>query len=122
MRIIESEIVLRKIRLYAYHGVDPQEQKTGAYFTVTLHAHTDLLPSVESDELEKTVSYADILEVVRNEMAIPSKLLEHVAGRIIKQLFANFPQITQIKLKLMKDNPPMSAQCKGAGVVLIAQP
>ena len=55
-------------------------------------------------------------EAVKEEMAIPSKLLEHVCGRIVKRLFHDFPAIESIDLKLSKRNPPMGADLDAAGV------
>ena len=60
--------------------------------------------------------YADVHTAVKAEMDIPSKLLEHVCGRIINRLFRDFPQIEEITLKLAKRNPPMGADIEAAGV------
>jgi dihydroneopterin aldolase len=49
-------------------------------------------------------------------MAVPSNLLEHVAGRIAKAVMAAYPEILSVDIKLTKTNPPMGADCKGAGV------
>lgn len=51
-------------------------------------------------------------------MAIPSKLLEHVSGRIIQKLFDQFPCIEKIELRLSKRNPPMGADIESAGIEL----
>ena len=61
-------------------------------------------------------SYADVYEAVKAEMAVPSRLLEHVCGRIMDRLFRDFPQIEEITLKLAKRNPPMGADIEAAGV------
>jgi dihydroneopterin aldolase len=49
-------------------------------------------------------------------MDIPSKLLEHACGRIVKRLFRDFPKIREIEIKLSKRNPPMGADIDSAGV------
>ena len=74
--------------------------------------------AVESDVFDKTVGYEDVYKVVKEEMAIPSALVEHVAGRIARRLAREYPQISSLTVKVMKLNPPMGAQCKGAGVEL----
>lgn len=118
MRVEKSYIVLREVRFHAFHGVMPQERKVGADFTVSLRVGVDLSRPVESDAVENTLNYATLYEVVKQEMAIPSQLLEHVAGRIGKAVFEAFPQAMSIDLTLMKLNPPMGADTKGAGVEL----
>ena len=111
-----NAILIKGLRLYAYHGVLPQEQKVGAYFTIDLRLETDFRQAMETDLLEGTVSYVEVCDVVRHEMAKPSRLLEHVGGRIMSTLHRRFPTIRSAKLRLMKDNPPMGADLQGAGI------
>ena len=111
-----SYILLEKIRFFAYHGVAPQETTVGNEFVVSLRLKTDIARAMESDDVADTVNYAEIHQAVKEEMDIPSKLLEHVAGRIVRRLFNDFPTIERIDLKLSKRNPPMGADIETAGV------
>ena len=115
-----SGITLKGIHLFAHHGVLPQERAVGAYFTLNLRIQTDFSRALATDDLAGTISYADVFEVVKAEMAVPSQLLEHVAGRICQALFDRFPAAEAIHLELLKENPPMGADCAGAGVALDA--
>ena len=115
-------ILINGLRLYAYHGVMPQERTVGAYFTIDLKLETDFTAAMDTDQLDGTVSYADVCDVIRREMAIPSQLLEHVGGRIVKALCQSFPAITAIRLRLVKDNPPMGADVQGAGIEIEFSP
>ncbi len=112
----EMYVFLEKVKFYAYHGVGEQETKVGNVFEIDLKVETDFTSALRSDELTGTVSYAEVYELLQQEMEIPSRLLEHVAGRIVKRLFAAFPAITGVQLKLSKQNPPMGADLKSAGV------
>ena len=114
--MMKTSIFLDEVRFHAFHGVMPQERAVGADFTVSLNVGYDFVKAAESDELIDTISYADLYEVVRAEMDKPSQLLEHVALRIVKAVAARWPRIDTIDLRLAKDNPPMGADCKGAGV------
>ena len=76
----------------------------------------DIEHAMQSDDVTDTVSYAEVYETVKKEMEIPSKLLEHVGGRIVKRLFGDFPPIEDIELKLSKRNPPMGADIEAAGI------
>ena len=71
---------------------------------------------MQSDEVGDTLNYAALYEVVKTEMMQPSHLLEHVAGRIVSAIEKQFPLVTSIDLELTKQNPPMGADCEGAGV------
>ena len=90
----------------------------GGDFTVSLRVGVDLTRPVASDDVADTLNYATLYEVVKREMAIPSQLLEHVAGRIGQAVFDTFPQVISIDLTLTKLNPPMGADSEGAGVEL----
>ena len=91
--LIESKIFLRNVRFHAYHGVLEQEQTVGNDYLVNLTVTYDFSTAMETDELSGTISYADLFELVKEEMAVPSKLLEHVAGRIGKRIFIEYPSI-----------------------------
>ena len=88
----------------------------GAYFLVNLRVGYPLEKAMQSDEVADTLNYAALYAVVREEMMTPSNLLEQVAGRIADAVIKAFPQVTSIDLELTKENPPMGADCDGAGV------
>ena len=120
MKIEAMKITLHEMRFYAYHGVFPQEQRVGNHFIVELSFWADIAESLHRDELEETISYADVYEVIKAEMAIPSRLLEHVVGRISERLFATFPRMQRIALTLSKCNPPFPGEVHSAAVTLEA--
>lgn len=118
MLLQSSSICVRHLRLYAYHGVLPQEQRVGGEYDVDLRVHYTITRAMESDDVADTINYAELCQIVKREMAVPSKLLEHVAGRIGRAVFEAFPEATALELSLTKINPPMGADCDGAGVGL----
>ncbi len=111
-----SKIILENVRIYAYHGVLPEETTAGTYFLINLELEADLWKASESDYLNDTVSYAEINDILHDEMRIPSKLIEHVAGRIINKIHKVFPQISSIKIRISKTSPPMRGECTAASV------
>ena len=116
MILTSSYIFLRDLRFHARHGVASQETAVGADFIVNLRLGYDVSRAMLTDDVAHTLSYADAYEVVKREMSQPSKLVEHVAGRIADALQAAFPALTSIDIVLTKVNPPMGADCLGAGV------
>jgi dihydroneopterin aldolase len=74
--------------------------------------------AVQSDDVADTLNYATLYETARQEMAIPSQLLEHVAGRIGQRVLSEWSEVTTVDLTLTKENPPMGADCDGASVEL----
>lgn len=116
MFVKKSFITLTDVSFYAYHGVSSQERTVGNAFTMDLRLKVNLQSALDSDELSDTVSYADVYQSVSEEMAVPSNLLEHVCGRIVRRLFNDFRSVEEIKIKLSKRNPPMGADIESAGV------
>lgn len=116
MKLTEGYVFLQDVRFHAFHGVMPQESKVGADFLVNLRIGYPLGKAMESDEVADTLNYAEVYALVAQEMKQPSKLLEHVAGRIVQTISRRFPLVTSIDLTLTKLNPPMKADALGAGV------
>ena len=116
--MVETYVEVREARFYAFHGVMPQERRVGGWFTVTLRVGYDWSRAAETDDVADTLNYAELYQLVKNEMAVPSQLLEHVAGRIAKAVQTTFPAVTTIDLWVTKENPPMGADCRGAVVEL----
>ena len=115
------EIRLNDLHFYAYHGVLPQERVVGGRFTLQiLLVVAPSCAALEHDDLEGTVSYADVYELAKEVMAQPSQLLEHVAARLLQQLFFHFPQVQRATVEVQKDNPPMGADLRGCSVRLSA--
>lgn len=132
-RIKKCDVQLHGLRFYAYHGVLPQERTVGGWYTVDVRlslldegqqiaADVEEVPAgaVFRDELGATVNYAEVYALVEREMAQPSALIEHVAGRILKALFEEFALVQTATVSVRKDNPPMGADCAGCSVTLSA--
>lgn len=101
-------ITLENIETHAFHGVLPQETEVGGQYVVDISLTVPDESSTETDSLEHTVNYAEVYEVIREEMAIPSKLIEHVAGRIARRVRKEFPLVSQVRIILTKKHPPIA--------------
>ena len=119
MKLMSSKIYLRNVRFHAFHGVLPQEGIVGNDYLVNLVLDYDFSSALKTDDLQGTLNYAEVYQKVREEMVVPSKLLEHVAGRIAHRLFSDFPEIQKLQLSITKVNPPMGADSDGAGVEVV---
>lgn len=116
MKTYSMYLIMEGIKIYAFHGVNPQENIVGSYFYVDLKIKTDFSKAALCDDLCQTISYADVFARVKEEMAINSKLLENVCHRICKRLFNDFSKIESINITLSKENPPMNSESKKIGV------
>lgn len=116
LHITHSTIFVNDIQLHAYHGVMPQEQLTGNDYLVSVSAQYPIDKAITTDDVQHTLNYAMVYDIVKEEMGISSKLIEHVAGRIAQHLMKQFADISAVQVRITKLNPPMGAQCAGAGV------
>ena len=113
-----QRLLIEDIHCFSYHGCLKEETKIGGNFTVSVDMDLDLTSAMASDKLNDTADYVLIHRIVREEMAIPSKLIEHVAGRIIKRLRKEIPFVQKFIVKVKKYNPPVNGQLGSATVYL----
>ena len=121
MQITSYTIELNNIHLYARHGVMMQEKAVGAWFTIDIKLRLNDHSCAASDDIGNTVSYADVYDLIKNEMSIPSRLLENVCHRIITALLNRFAAIEWIEISLRKDTPPMGGDRLSATVTMQAK-
>ncbi len=115
---MKGYITLERMKFHAHHGVMPQERRVGNDFEVTVCLQYPLDKAAISDDLADTLNYAEVYETVAAEMATPSQLLEHVAGRIIRALSTRFPQIEGGTVTVAKLTPPFKCQMSAVSVSL----
>lgn len=109
-------IRLNAIRVYAYHGCWQEEAIIGGDYTVDVALHLNFSEAGKTDDLSKTVDYVAVKEVVYQEMAIRSKLIEHVLDRIVVRLKSEFSQCTKIGVRVTKINAPMGGEVASVSV------
>ena len=110
-------ITLEKMKFHAFHGVMEQERIIGGTYLVDV-IYAINTKAFETDNLNDTINYADIFDLVKEEMEKPSQLIEHVAGRIMKVLKDNFPQMIETTVKISKLNPPVIGEAGKATVTI----
>lgn len=98
---------LEGMEFRACHGCLEREKIAGNDFVVDFRGEVDMSAAAESDRLEDAVNYALIYDTVAAEMAVPSDLLEHVAGRIVKALATRFPEFESFSVRVSKKRPPV---------------
>lgn len=111
-----GKIKLKNIRTFSYHGCLIEEGKIGSDYRIDLEIECDLSKSAVSDELNDTVDYVLLNRIVEEEMAIRSKLLEHVAKRIIDRALIEAPTITKVVVAVSKINPPIGGDVEAVTI------
>ena len=111
-------IELSSMKFYAFHGVSMQETDVGNYFVVDISYSFPMNKACMSDDINDTISYADVYDVVKKEMGCSVRLIEHLAARMARVLKEAFPVLTYLKIKVAKLNPPLEGEVYSASVML----
>jgi len=98
------------MEFYAFHGHYREEQIVGNHFMVDVAIETDTDMAGKSDELRNTLNYQTAYLVVKREMEINSKLLEHIATRILNALYNELSGVRKATVKVSKLNPVMGGR------------
>ncbi|CAA0225382.1 Dihydroneopterin aldolase [Tenacibaculum maritimum] len=111
-------IKVNNIRLYAYHGCLDEEAKIGSEYRVDLKVNANLQKSSETDDLADTVDYVHLNHIVKEEMAIRSKLLEEVAARILVRILKEIQLVKKVRISVAKINPPIGGNVEEVAIIL----
>lgn len=110
-------VVVDGLRIFAHHGVFEQERIVGNMFSVDVHLKVDSETAMRGDRLDFAVDYSQIVDLVKREMGVPSRLLENVVFRIVQSLKTTFPSCSGGMVGVYKIQPPISAELERVGFV-----
>lgn len=108
-------IEIEGLRLFGRHGVETQETVVGNTFEVTVRLRFDAEHAMRTDRIDLTINYADIVALIREEMAFASKLLEHLVFRIYASITHRYPEITSGEISVYKLQPPIPEELTKVG-------
>ena len=113
-----STIRLKNIRIFANHGCLTEEEKIGSDYIVNLEVSANLSKAAKTDELGDTVDYVHLQKIVREQMAIRSKLLEQVGQRIIDTILDEIELVDAVSVRVSKINPPIGGDIAEVSVTM----
>jgi dihydroneopterin aldolase len=110
-------IKINGMEFYAFHGCMDEEAVAGGKYVVNIEIIADVQNSLLSDDLNDTIDYVKVYELVKSEMMVRSKLIEHVAGRIMNQMKALNEKIQGVKVEIIKIKPPIPGNLQSVSFV-----
>jgi 7,8-dihydroneopterin aldolase/epimerase/oxygenase len=113
-----QQINIEGLRFYAYHGCLEEEARIGGNYIVEVQITTDFSRAAETDDLSHTIDYCRVHDICKAEMAVRSNLIEHVCRRIHVSLCSALPAIRQLRVKVVKLNPPINGHVENVSVVM----
>ena len=105
-----SMISIEGMEFFAYHGCFKEEQVIGTKFRIDLFLEVDTSAAEKSDQLQDTVNYQAVFQLIKKEMETTSKILEHVGRRILDNIKSEFPTVDHARIKIRKLNPPLGGK------------
>jgi len=115
---VKHTIEVNGIKLYAHHGCLAEEEAIGGHYVVDVHMTTDFSQAAEHDLLHKTIDYVDVNRIVKEEMAIRSKLIEHVGQRIVNRLKNELTGLALLRVKVTKITPPINGDVDNVAIII----
>jgi dihydroneopterin aldolase len=113
-------IKIEGMEFRAAHGCYDTEQRVGGNFTVDISLDVkDDGNAAATDDISRTVNYVEVYETVREQMALPSRIIENAAWRIAEAIGARFPQVRRTEVTLAKLAPPIGGKAAKVSVTLI---
>ncbi len=112
-------IKIEGMEFRAAHGCCEAERRVGGNFTVDVTLEVEDDGAVQKDELEGTVDYVSVYQIVKEQMALPSRIIEHAADRIVKSIRVHFEQVRRVELTLSKLAPPIGGKARKTSVTVV---
>lgn len=112
------KVLVNGIKLYAYHGCLPEESKIGGHYIIDVEVDTNFSSSFISDDLNDTVDYVLINKIVKEEMGVRSKLIEHVGNRVVQRIKKELSGIQKVKICVKKLSPPINGDVDEVAIVI----
>ncbi|MBR1762426.1 MAG: dihydroneopterin aldolase [Eubacterium sp.] len=105
-----DKITIKNLKLFAFHGVNPEEKENGQNFLIDVDYYSDFKKASQSDDLNDTVSYAKVVKVIRAAFTKEKyDLIEKAAEEVSKAIFESFEQIYKVEITLKKPEAPVNA-------------
>ncbi|MFD2639588.1 dihydroneopterin aldolase [Piscibacillus salipiscarius] len=112
-----DKVILNRMMFYGYHGLFPEENKLGQRFTVDVELMADLKPSGTSDNMNDSIDYGQVYQVVQKVVEGEAKdLVESVAEQVAQSLFQAFDLLKAVKVYIDKPGPPIPGYYESVGI------
>jgi dihydroneopterin aldolase len=115
----EFTIELKQLYFFSFHGLYEEERKVGGEFSVDLFVKYIREQNVSN--IEETVNYAILYEIVKTEMNQPRDLLETITQSIAEKIHQAFPIAKEMEICIQKKHPPIIGFTGTVGVRLRKQ-
>lgn len=105
-----DKISIKGLKIFAYHGVNPEEKENGQNFVIDLDYYVNINKACRMDSLDDTVSYAKVVKTIRRVFTAEKyDLIERAAQVIADAVLDEYEDIFKVEVTLKKPEAPISA-------------
>ena len=105
-----DKIIIKGLRVFAFHGVNPPEKEKGQPFILDVTLRRPLANPGQSDDLNDTVNYSTVVKTIQSAMlAEKHNLIERAAECVAEEILCAFPSIIEVDVLLKKPRAPIAA-------------
>lgn len=115
---MKHTIEVNGIKCYSHHGCLPEETAIGGHYLVDVSMVTNFTIAAIEDDLSQTIDYVAVNRIVEEEMAIPSKLIEHVGQRIVNRFRSELNGLESLRVKVVKLSPPINGDVNNVAIII----
>jgi dihydroneopterin aldolase/2-amino-4-hydroxy-6-hydroxymethyldihydropteridine diphosphokinase len=112
-----DKMYIKDLEIYAYHGVNIEEKNMGQRFIISIDLWLNLREAGQSDDLTKTVNYAELCDNIETEFKREKyDLIEKGAESLAEYVLLNYPTVNKVKILLKKPWAPIGKPLDYAAV------
>ncbi|OHX68148.1 dihydroneopterin aldolase [Flammeovirga pacifica] len=116
---MKNSIALEGLEFFAYHGFFEEERKIGNKYGVDISVDTDFSEAAKKDNLNNTINYMELFEIIKNHMDISTKLLETIGQNIVNDVYDKWgDSVHKVKVVIKKFNPPIGSICTSSSITI----
>lgn len=114
---VNGRILIDGYELTGCHGVNPEEKVEPQRFVFSAQLDFDLTEAAETDDVDKTVSYAAVCKVIKAFFGESSRdLVETLALGAARRIMLAFPRLVRAAVTVAKPDAPMKGKFDSVGV------
>lgn len=115
-----DKILIRGLKLFAYHGVNPEEKEQGQNFIFDIDLYVNMNKACRSDNVDDTVSYAKVVKTVRRVFTAEKyDLIEKCAQVVANAILEEYSDVFKVEITLKKPQAPVNAEFEYMGVNIV---
>ena len=104
----KDEIRIEQLKVFAHHGVLPEETRDGQFFYVNAVLYVDTSKAGKTDDLTHSVHYGEVSEFITDWMKENTcLLLESVCEKMAKDILLKYDLIYAVDLEIRKPHAPI---------------